>query len=176
MGETSGPEGSNLPDAPVLGGESNPKPLLGASKRLRKPRGGKNRKLDDTQRGIAIGMASVGVPQRKIAGALEVSVNNIEALVQKPDNNALIYEMREKLKVTKMTKALNLETKLWDLVEKKIDEGDAKAVDGAMRAVHASEKIQQAVAGESQKIEHTGVSPSVDLAGLIQVLIQQDGK
>lgn len=148
------------------------KPLAQAARRLRQPRGGRNRKLDDVERGMALGMAAVGVPQAKIASALEVKKDVISDLAEKPDNNAEIYRIREKLKLTKMTKALQLEEKLWNLVDRKVDEGDAKAVDGAMRAVHASEKIQQAVAGESQKIEHSGTPQNVDLAGLIQVLIQ----
>lgn len=159
MGETSGVAGPDLP-------------LLGASKRLRKPRGGKNRKLGDVQRGVALGMSAVGVPQRKIAQALEVPVTVIENLAETKDNTRLIQEIRAQLKMTKMQKALYLEERLWNLADKKITDEDAKAVDGVMRAIHASEKIQQAVAGEGIKVEHTGSVSPVDLAGLIQVLIQ----
>jgi hypothetical protein len=176
MVETSGTDGQNGQILREVVPGADHQPLLEASKRLRKPRGGKNRKLDDKQRGIAIGMAAVGVPQNKIAQALEVKTRVIETLAQNPNNNELIYDIRARLKLKKMQKALKLEEKLWDLVEAKIDAGDAKAVDGAMRAVHASEKIQQGVAGESQKIEHLGSPQAVDLAGLIQVLIQSDQK
>ena len=159
MGETGGVTGSDLP-------------LLGASKRLRKPRGGKNRKLDDTHRGIALGMSAVGVPKNKIAQSLEVPLTVIERLSEKQDNTQVIQEIRAKLKMTKMQKALYLEERLWNLADKKIADEDAKAVDGVMRAIHASEKIQQAVSGEGIKVEHTGSVTPVDLAGLIQVLIQ----
>jgi major membrane immunogen (membrane-anchored lipoprotein) len=119
-------------------------------------------------------MSAAGVPQNKIAQALEVPKRSVETAIEK-ENKAenTIAVIRDKLKLTKMQKALLLEERLWNLADKKIEAEDAKAVDGVLRAIHASEKIQQAVAGESIKIEQKGGVPAVDLAGLIQVLIQQ---
>ncbi len=120
-------------------------------------------------------MAAVGVPYPKISQALDVPKQTITDLVAvSPGNKDLVSSIRENLKLTKMQKALFLEEKLWNLADKKIEAEDAKAVDGVMRAIHASEKIQQAVSGEGIKVEHTGMAPAVDLAGLIQVLIQHD--
>ena len=173
-GGAPGPIQAAVPRAPKTGRQRHVTgPLAGASKRLRKPRGGLNRKLDDTKRGMALGMAAVGVPQNKIAQALDVSKRVVETLAQKPDNNALIYDIRDKLKLTKMQKALYLEEKLWNLADDLIEAKDAKGVDGVMRAIHASEKIQAGVSGEVQKVEHSGLAQSVDLAGLIQVLINK---
>ncbi len=174
MGETGGLEGLVPPGVRDLPPAAPVKPLAEASKRLRGPdrRGGQRRHLDPKQQGIALGMAAVGVPQNKIAQALAVPTKTVSDLAIRGDNKDVITEIRDKLKLTKMQKALFLEERLWNLAEKKIDAEDAKAVDGVLRAIHASEKIQQAVAGESIKIEQRGLAPAVDLAGLIQVLIQ----
>jgi hypothetical protein len=151
------------------------KPLAEAKKRLTPPKKKPKRaKLSDREEGIAIGMRAVGVPQNKVAQALQVSEKNIVNITTRhPELQDKILAIRDSLKMTKMQKALLLEERLWNMVGDKINEGDAKAVDGVMRAIHASEKIQQSVAGESQKVEVKNSGTAQDLAGLIQVLIQQ---
>jgi NACalpha-BTF3-like transcription factor len=150
-------------------------PLLDASKRLKKPwKRRKDAKLTIEEQGIAIGMRAVGVPENKVASALAVKASDIANITKMhPELRDRIAAIRDQLKMTKMQKALFLEERLWNLADDKITEGDAKAVDGVMRAIHASEKIQQSVAGESQKVEVKQSGGVTDLAGLIQVLIQQ---
>jgi hypothetical protein len=165
----------SIPETPdKLGENLTPLPLAAAKKRLskyskRSPRA----KLTEKEEGMAIGMRAVGVPMNKVAQSLSVPVHVINDLNKFPAKQDAILELRDKLKMTKMQKALFLEEKLWNLVNELADEKDAKGVDGVMRAIHASEKIQQAVAGESQKVEVNQKGSTSDLAGLIQVLIQQ---
>jgi hypothetical protein len=162
----------HTPETPREPGETLP--LAEAKKRLTPPRKRTSRaKLSEKQEGMAIGMRAVGVPINKVAQSLDVPNHVIVDLNKFPDKQGAILELRDKLKMTKMQKALFLEEKLWNLVNELADEKDAKGVDGVMRAIHASEKIQQAVAGESQKVEVNQKGSVTDLAGLIQVLIQQ---
>ena len=166
MGETSGPPG---PVPAVVGGED--KPLRAASRRLNKNR--RPSKLSDVGKGIAVGLSVLGVPANKIGSALDVPKSVIDH-VRSGRYGEQLQSIRDQLQLTKMQKALLIEERLWNLADKKIADEDAKAVDGVLRAIHASEKIQQAVAGETQKIEHVGTSlQTVDLAGLVQILIQE---
>lgn len=167
---TDSPSPSTLPQSTEL-------PLSQAKKRLtkkRKPNSTGNH-LTEREEGIAMGMRAVGVPVPKVARALEVKEGVIKRISNTESKQDVILEIRDKLKLTKMQKALLIEERLWNMVNDLINDKDAKGVDGAMRALHASEKIQQAVAGESQKIQVDDNRPPADLAGLIQILIQEKG-
>ena len=150
-------------------------PLAAAAKRLRgrRPKR-KDSSITELEQGIALGMSAVGVPQKKIAMALNTSPGAInDQLSRVRDVKETILALREKLKLTKIQKALYLEDRLWNMVDKMITDDNPKGVDGVMRAIHASEKIQQAVAGEGQKIDvTTNQPPAVDLKVLIQNLLQ----
>lgn len=151
-------------------------PLAEAAKRLTKPK--KRRKdspLTEIEQGMALGMSAVGLPQNKIAQALMVPKHTVVEQIQAiPDYRQTILRIRETLKLTKIQKALFLEEKLWNLADHLIDAKDAKGVDGTLRALHASEKIQQAVAGEGTKVDLTmNQPPIVDLKILLQTILNE---
>lgn len=97
------------------------------------------------------------------------------AIAATPGAREAILEMREKLKYFKIGRALAIEPKLYERIEKEIHKGDAKDVDALFRAAHAAEKIQQAVAGEGGRMDitHTNASPVSDLKVLIANLIER---
>ena len=160
---------ADSPPSPPQRGPKPPKPLTptgekllaGASERLRR----------GITKDIAIGMKAAGIPTLKVAEALDISTTQLAK--EMAGAKEIIAHYREKLKVLKIEKAHQVEGKLWARFEREIDNGEAKGVDALARAIHASEKVQSAVAGEGQKIDVTGIpkNPTVDIKMLIQNLL-----
>jgi hypothetical protein len=151
-------------------------PLAAASTRIKpERRKRKDSTLSRIEQGMALGMATVGVPHAKIAQALEIPKDVLSHQIERiPEYKTTILSVREKLKLTKIQRAWLLEEKLWNLADRLIDADDAKGVDGTLRALHASEKIQQAVAGEGQRLEVKTDQPTVvDLKVLIQTILNE---
>lgn len=153
-------------------------PLKAASLRLnpppeKAPPKEKVKRPPKVDSGIVIGMKAAGVPQTKIAEALNVSALHIgHVLDRTPDSREKIAEIREKLKVLKIEKANRVEGRMWERAEKEVEKGEAKDVDAMFRALLASEKIQAAVAGEGAASGAQGPPPApMDLKVLIQQLI-----
>ena len=118
-------------------------------------------------------LTATGVPQTQIAKALGVTKDTIKhTLSSQPDSRERIALLREKLKDLKMSRAHQVEGKLWDRLESEVDGGDAKSVDAIARSLLASEKIQAAASGEAHASGAVTPPPTnVDLKALIQVLV-----
>lgn len=157
---------------------SEDRPLASASRRLTKKEKGELFSPD-----VALGLRAAGVKSTHIAGAMGVSRREVTHQIALAGGQEQIQAIREKLKLSKMEKLNKIEGKLYDRIEVAVGARDgegkwkgagAKSIDALFRAAHASEKIQQAVTGETQKVEVSGsvaTDPVVDIKVMINALL-----
>ena len=117
---------------------------------------------------------AMGVTVSSIAHKLGVSVPTVNRDLTIPAVKEDILVLRRKIKeVVVGYTAGGLAQKMMELASAKVEEGDAKSVDGMWRAIHAMEKTTQSASGEAQRMEVQGPPPvtAVDLKVLINQIV-----
>ena len=123
---------------------------------------------------VAVGLAAAGVDKADIATVFDVKTDAVtRAISNTPGAKDTIKEIRDKLKLLKISRINRLTPSLFDTTEDSIKAGDGKEIDAKVRAIAALEKVEVSLSGEAQRVDVTQINsqPTVDLKVLIANLL-----
>jgi len=83
-------------------------------------------------------MRAVGLSQKTIAAKLDISQQTVSQVLKREHVQVDIAAMNQGIKEAMLTRAERLTLKAMGMAEDKVDQGDAKGFDQAMRASTAS--------------------------------------
>jgi len=130
-------------------------------------------------------MRAVGLSQKTIAAKLDISQQTVSHVLKREHVQVDIAALSQGVKEALMARADRLALKAMSMAEDKVDHGDAKSFDQAMRGVHSGERIRSSVVNEPKKVEMVGsvqMSQSetnqlfVDLLQYWRELVEKDPK
>ena len=82
-------------------------------------------------------MRAVGLSQKTIAAKLDISQQTVSQVLKREHVQVDIAAMNQGIKEAMLTRAERLTLKAMGMAEDKVDQGDAKGSDQAMRGVHS---------------------------------------
>lgn len=92
-----------------------------------------------------------GIAQTRIAYALGVHPDFVKQVLAQPETQEAVKQRRELIKAATLQILSNTMLPAWGLMNKAIENGDAKEFDAATRGLHALEKISASVSGENRQ-------------------------
>jgi len=118
-------------------------------------------------------MRAVGLSQKTIAAKLDISQQTVSQVLKREHVQVDIAAMNQGIKEAMLTRAERLTLKAMGMAEDKVDQGDAKGFDQAMRGVHSVERIRSSVVNEPKKVEMAGSAPmQVDVRAILAKLAE----
>jgi orotate phosphoribosyltransferase-like protein len=101
-------------------------------------------------------MRAVGLSQKTIAAKLNISQQTVSQVLKREHVQLDIAAVNQDIKEAMLVRAERLTLKAMGMAEDKVDQGDAKGFDQAMRGVHSVERIRSSVVNEPKKVEIDG--------------------
>src|SRR5262252_9098606 len=118
-------------------------------------------------------MRAVGLSQKTIAAKLDISQQTVSQVLKREHVQVDIAALNQGIKEAMLTRAERLTLKAIGMAEDKVDQGDAKGFDQAMRGVHSVEPIRSSVVNEPKKVEMAGSTPmQVDVRAILAKLAE----
>ena len=118
-------------------------------------------------------MRAVGLSQKTIAAKLDISQQTVSQVLKREHVQVDIAALDQGIKEAMLARAERLTLQAMGMAEDKVDQGDAKGFDQAMRGVHSVERIRSSVVNEPKKVEMAGSAPmQIDVRAILAKLAE----
>jgi len=104
-------------------------------------------------------MRAVALSQKTIAAKLDISQQTVSQVLKREHVQVDIAALNQGIKEAMLVQAERLTLKAMGMAEDKVDQGDAKGFDQAIRGVQSVERIRSSVVNEPKKVEMAGSAP-----------------
>lgn len=113
-------------------------------------------------------LRSQNVPHRKIAKMVGVSARLVAEVLRRPGARERIDILRERNRQHAIAQITAIQPKVWEQIERALNEGDSKAFDAYTRGAAAMERIAAGAAGENRQVTQS--------LSLVQNTVNVDGE
>ena len=120
-----------------------------------------------------VGLTALGIPQKTIAQACDISTTTVRKIVSSPEVQAHLADMRLAMRQVVLERTTGHLRGLYDWIAGAIKEkSDPKALSFLTKAAYDIEKVSHSAAGDVQKVEVQSEQPREDLKELLAVWLK----